>query len=278
LEAPVSISLELESVSVRMGRNLALADISLRARSSELIVLKGDNGAGKSTLLRVLAGQLLPASGRYTRTQIPRETIGFLPQHAALYGELSVREQLTLAARLYAAPVGSIDHWLSRFALEAHAERAVSSLSRGMAQRVGLIQACIHRPTLLLLDEPTTALDRLSVLSLLNVLDEQRQDRIILLATHDATPFLDRAERIVHLLDGRIAQTTDLSAWRRTLEVHLLDPSTAERLAFACVESVMMSNPRQAQLELKPSATVDDLARSLSEARIAITHLARPNP
>ena len=178
------------------GRRRALADISFEAEPGEIVGLLGPNGAGKSTLLAILATLLGASSGRvvYGRGQgagdaaAVRSRIGMLGHDLFLYPELSARENLTFFGRLYgvadagAAAAGALE----RAGLAARADDPVGSLSRGMRQRVALERALLHRPRLLLLDEPFTGLDQASAAALVSRLrEEQVRGTITVLATHD---------------------------------------------------------------------------------------------
>lgn len=269
-------AIELNAVGVRIGARDCLADVSLRAASGEILILKGDNGAGKTTLLRVLARQLVPTHGNYQLHHANRAQIGFLPQHLPLYPPLSATAQLMLAAKLYGADAASIAGWLARYGLTPHAHRALSGFSRGMAQRIALIQAMLHAPTLLLLDEPTTALDPSSTEVLLALLREQRGARLTIVATHDESPFLPIADRLLQLRDGQLVQSVDLKQWRQTFVVRTVEPISAAQLRFDCVAQLTLLDPHSARIELRDNANAADLGSALHCAGIAVAHLAAP--
>jgi len=270
----LNADLSLNSICVNFGRRRALEQVSFSARAGEIIVLKGDNGAGKSTLLRVLAQQCLPSSGRVDRL-MARQTIGFLPQLPPLYPDLSALAQLRLAAQLYAADCSMIRPWLARFGLQDDAGRLLGAYSRGMLQRVALVQALMIRPKLLLLDEPTTALDAASVHTLLDALKEGRDERITVIATHEDAPFLELAQRVIRLHSGQVRDEIDLDLWRRTLHLSTLDPLNPAELAFPCLERVEPLSKHSARLTLKPQAGLNELACALKHSPITIVSLAR---
>ena len=167
------------------GVDLELAD--------GLLLVTGPNGSGKTTLLRVLARLAAPSAGTL---ELPsRERIGYLGHVPNVYRELTALENLTLFARLYRIEREHVGMLLERFGLwEVRGER-VSTFSRGMQQRLGLCRALLHDPSLLVLDEPTNALDADGLELLDAVLDEPR---LHVVATHDAARFEARAtERLV---------------------------------------------------------------------------------
>ena len=162
------------SIEKRYGRVAALRGIDFEIAPGEAVALLGANGAGKSSLLKILAGLSKPSHGQFgafvdggtpplDRSSL-RAAVGYVGHATLLYGELSARENLDFAARLYGQRANQerIDQVLEDFALANVADRRADTFSRGMAQRLAIARAVIHRPGLLLLDEPFTGLDELS--------------------------------------------------------------------------------------------------------------------
>jgi ABC-type multidrug transport system ATPase subunit len=212
--------LVVEDVSRHFGRRRALSRVSFEVPQGTVLGLLGPNGAGKSTMLAVLATLLRPSSGRVRygafepRDPTPalRAAIGVLGHDLFLYPELTARENLAFFGALsnVADPDAAALSALERAGLADRANDPVGSFSRGMRQRVALERALIHRPRLVLLDEPFTGLDDASTGVLLTRLRGLRDEgAIVILATHDldlAEGLLDRA---VFLRDGRIADTRE---------------------------------------------------------------------
>jgi heme exporter protein A len=203
----------VEDISRHFGRRRAVSRVTFQASQGMIVGLLGPNGAGKSTLLAMLATLLRPSSGaiRYGRFEASagpalRSRIGVLGHDLFLYPELTARENLAFFAGLYG--IADADRRarlaLDRAGLAARADDPVSSLSRGMRQRVALERALIHDPRLALLDEPFTGLDDASTGALVARLRGLRETgAIVVLATHDldlAEGLLDRA---IFLRDGR---------------------------------------------------------------------------
>jgi heme exporter protein A len=189
-------------------------DVTLSA--GEVRVVLGPNGAGKTTLLRILAGLARPTvgsvqvMGRPLRGDDPdaRRPIGLLSHHSLLYDDLSLLENLTLAARLYGipAPVRVAREALEVAELSARADDSPRRLSRGMLQRAAIARALLHRPSILLLDEPFTGLDAHSADRFRTFLRGQREaGRAILLVTHQLGEVWDVASRVSVLVGGRWA-------------------------------------------------------------------------
>jgi heme exporter protein A len=170
----------------RFGDKRVLRGVDLELPDRGFAVVTGPNGSGKTTLLRICAGLALPTEGELT-VDVERAQVGYLAHDPLVYRELSALENLDLYGRLYHVPERRerIGMLLERFGLwDARAER-VSSYSRGMTQRLALCRALLHDPTLLILDEPYTALDTQGAALLDVQLAELRDERTILVSTHD---------------------------------------------------------------------------------------------
>jgi ABC-type multidrug transport system ATPase subunit len=207
-------SVSLAGVSRHFGRRRALSQVSLTARSGDIVGLLGPNGAGKSTLIGVLSTLVAPTAGevRYgaqTSRRFPpslRQRIGLLAHELHLYPELSARENLTFFARLYGLEGREVvDAALVAAGLEERGDDGVSGFSRGMRQRLALERALLHAPRLVLLDEPFTGLDDRAVgIVTARLRGLAASGAIIVLATHD----LDLADglitRVALMRDGRL--------------------------------------------------------------------------
>jgi heme exporter protein A len=203
-----------DGVGRHYGRRRALADLSFTARSGDIVGLLGPNGAGKSTLLAILGTLLAPSTGRvcYGTASAAdagpalRACIGMLGHDLFLYPELTARENLTFFGGLYglADAATRAAAALERAGLAGRADDLVSSFSRGMRQRVALERALLHRPRLLLLDEPFTGLDQASAAALVARLrEEQAAGVITVLATHDLDIVEGLLTDVVFLHGGR---------------------------------------------------------------------------
>jgi heme exporter protein A len=178
--------IEGDAVEKRYGRKRALRAVTFSVPEDGFLLVTGPNGSGKTTLLRLLAGLAVPTKGTLT-VDSDRAQLGFLGHEPLLYAELTALENLELFGRLYRVPErrersGML---LERFGLwEARAER-VSTFSRGMTQRLALCRALLHDPSLLVLDEPFTALDEQGAALLDRELETLTGNRTIVLSTHD---------------------------------------------------------------------------------------------
>jgi heme exporter protein A len=207
-------ALAVEGVWKYYGDYPALRDINLTTEPGTCLALIGRNGAGKTTLLRTIAGFSRPMKGRIKILgREPRETatrrdIGFIGHGIAVYDELSAMENLTLYARLYgvADPRGRALEWLEKTGLGRVRDGLVREFSRGMRQRLAVARAFLHEPSVLLLDEPFTALDDRAIAVLQRLLREaSAQGRTIVLSTHQLREALELATHVALLNRGRVA-------------------------------------------------------------------------
>jgi heme exporter protein A len=205
---------EVRGLAKRYGRERALANVSLELRAGSMCALLGHNGAGKTTLLgivstlvRATAGEVRYASGgaAVTGAAVRRE-IGLLAHASLCYGELTAVENLELFAGLYGVALDAAA-LLDRVGLDERArERAVRTYSRGMVQRLALARALLAEPSLVLLDEPFTGLDRVGALALGERLGELRAaGAIVVVVTHDLEAIANRADHVAILRRGQLA-------------------------------------------------------------------------
>ncbi|MGZ5291797.1 MAG: ABC transporter ATP-binding protein [Actinomycetota bacterium] len=196
----------VQDLTVRFGRHVALEGISLDARLGDVTGVVGGDGAGKTTLLRCLVGTLAPTAGIIRRPDVRR--VGYLASSSGTYPDLSVEENLAFSATAYGVPVAEarerVAEYLERTGLAAARTRLAGDLSGGMRQKLGVIRAMLHRPELLVLDEPTTGVDPVSRADLWWLIARAAAEGAGVVL---ATAYLDEAERAAWLLaldDGRV--------------------------------------------------------------------------
>lgn len=208
------LAVELQAVRVLLGETPVLRGADLGVKSGARLALVGPNGAGKSTLLRVLAGLLRPSSGTVLIQGQPlaadpwaaRRAVGMVGHQSMLHPDLTARENLAVYARLYGLDrvADRVSAGLERVDLSHRADSRVSTLSRGMTQRLALARALLHEPPILLLDEAESGLDARARDRLMASLDS---DRTAILATHDLAYVSEVATEIAFLNRGRIVGT-----------------------------------------------------------------------
>jgi heme ABC exporter ATP-binding subunit CcmA len=204
----------VEGVWKFYGDYPALRDIKLEAGAGACLALIGRNGAGKTTLLRAMAGFSRPGRGRILifgnepRETATRRRIGFIGHGISVYDELSALENLTLYARLYGLsdPRARALEWLARTGLEKVRDGLVREFSRGMRQRLAVARAFLHDPSVLLMDEPFTALDDRAIAVLQSLLrDALARGKTVILSTHQLREALELASDVALLVRGRVA-------------------------------------------------------------------------
>jgi ABC-2 type transport system ATP-binding protein len=213
------MELALERLSKRYGRDFALQQLSLRL-SPGLLGLVGPNGAGKTSLMRMIATLLEPTKGRIlwngqdirTHGQALRQVLGYLPQDFGIYPEFTGRQFLRYLASMKDLP-GSlinrrVDEVLAMVNLEQEADRKLPTYSGGMKQRIGIAQALLNDPELLIVDEPTAGLDPAERVRFRTLLAGLTRNRIIILSTHIISDVEAVASRLVIVQEGRVLADT----------------------------------------------------------------------
>lgn len=208
--------LEADDLTRSFGGRRAVHGVSLELDAGECLALFGPNGAGKTTLLRLLAGLLKPTAGSaringqlLRGDAAARAQVGFISHQSMLYGALTVRENVELAARLYGVgePAAAATQALREMRVIDRAGSPVRSLSRGLQQRVSIARAMVHRPRVLLLDEPYTGLDALGAATLTEMLARLRGDgATLVLVTHNIAEGLEVATQAAVMHRGRVVR------------------------------------------------------------------------
>ena len=214
----------LSGVSRRFGKQIAVDDVDLTLGAGECVGLVGHNGAGKSTLIKMMLGLLRPSAGTVrvlgddpaaSASAHDRGRLGYLPENVALYPSLTGAETLAFYARLKRLPVRDNAALLEKVGIAGAAHRRVGTYSKGMRQRLGLAQALLGNPRVLLLDEPTTGLDPALRQHFYEILRElKRQGAMVLLSTHALAELEGQVDRVVVMNQGRKVADGDLNALR----------------------------------------------------------------
>jgi heme exporter protein A len=206
-------AVEVDRVWKYYGDYPALRDIDFKVNNGDCIALLGRNGAGKTTLLRIIGGLSRPARGQVrigggdVRDEGTRRRIGILGHGIGVYDELSAFENLRIFATLYgvANPARRANEWLERTGLDRVRNGLVREFSRGMRQRLAVARAFLHEPTVLLLDEPFTALDDRAIAVLQGLLRSARSEgRTIVMSTHQLREALELASHVVLINRGHL--------------------------------------------------------------------------
>lgn len=197
---------KLEHIHKSFGRQQVLRDITLEIPSGQVLGLLGPNGAGKSTLMKILIGLWKPDSGS---VEAP-SNIGYLPENNPLYEDMYVVEYLLFMARITMREASAkeqadrVETLIERVGLTPERHKHIRELSKGYRQRVGLAQALIGDPDLLILDEPTTGLDPNQLVDIRNLIRQVGRDRTVILSTHIMQEVREMCDRVVVLSKGII--------------------------------------------------------------------------
>jgi ABC-2 type transport system ATP-binding protein len=208
--------IEVANLSKRYGDLAAVQDLSFTAHPGEILGFLGPNGAGKTTTLRVITGFLPATSGTvrvcgfdvFEQSAEVRRRIGYLPENPPLYNDMMVVPYLRFAARIHGVERGgvgtAVDRVIDTCGLGGVTGRLLGHLSKGFRQRVGLAQALIHDPEVLILDEPTNGLDPGQIREMLSFIRSLGAKRTIVLSTHILSQVLSACQKVVIINDGHI--------------------------------------------------------------------------
>ena len=208
--------IEVQHLTKRYGPTTAVDDVSFRVEAGEVLGFLGPNGAGKTTTMRVLAGYMPPSEGRaivagYDISDQPLEAkrrTGYLPETPPLYPEMTVHDYLTFVARIKGVPRGErnarVSSVMERTRVADVANRHCAKLSKGYRQRVGLAQALMHNPEVLILDEPTAGLDPKQIIETRKLIKDLGGDHTIILSTHILPTVSQTCQRIVVINKGHV--------------------------------------------------------------------------
>ena len=206
------MSIEVNNISKSYGTQKALNSISFSIQKGEIVGFLGPNGAGKSTLMKILTTYLLADDGTalvnghdvMTNAKDVQRSIGYLPEHNPLYLDLYVREYLAFNADVYQVPKSRIEEVIQLTGLSAESHKKIGQLSKGYRQRVGLANALLHNPDVLILDEPTTGLDPNQLMEIRNVIKNVGKDKTVFLSTHIMQEVEAICDRVIIIDKGQI--------------------------------------------------------------------------
>jgi ABC-2 type transport system ATP-binding protein len=209
--------IEVRNLTKRFGDVVAIRDISFTAATGQILGFLGPNGAGKTTTMRVITGFMPATSGTvkvagydiFDDSFEVRKRIGYLPESPPLYNDMTVTAYLRFVGRIRGiskAELGdSVDQVLRTCGLAETTDRVIGHLSKGFRQRVGLAQALVHNPDVLVLDEPTIGLDPRQIIEIRRLIQELSGERTVILSTHILPEVTQLCEKVVIINEGRIA-------------------------------------------------------------------------
>lgn len=229
------MSIKVDKVTKLYGSQKALDEVSFQVERGQITGLLGPNGAGKTTLMRIITCLIPPTEGQVFVNNINtmedpvavRKMLGYLPENNPLYPDMFIREYLEFVAALYkvSSPKKRIEEIIALTGLEPEISKTIGKLSKGFRQRVGLAQALIHDPEVLILDEPTSGLDPNQILEIREVIKRASVNKTIIFSTHIMQEVEALCQRVVIIHKGKIVAddlTAHLSHWVSSSETILV--------------------------------------------------------
>ncbi len=206
------MSIEVQNISKSYGTQKALDNISFSVNKGEIVGFLGPNGAGKSTLMKILTTYINADEGAASvngfdvnmQQKSVQLSVGYLPEHNPLYLDLYVREYLAFNADVYKVPKSRIEEVIVLTGLTPESHKKIGQLSKGYRQRVGLANALLHNPDVLILDEPTTGLDPNQLVEIRNVIKNVGKDKTVFLSTHIMQEVEAICDRVIIIDNGKI--------------------------------------------------------------------------
>ncbi len=210
------MSIKIQNLTKIYGTQKAIDNISFEIKNGEIVGFLGPNGAGKSTTMKILTGFIPSSSGSAevmnfdlsTQAMQVKKTIGYLPEHNPLYLEMYVKEFLEFVGSLYEIKGNTLKDRIAEVielvGLQVEQHKKIGQLSKGYRQRVGLAQALIHNPEVLILDEPTTGLDPNQLVEIRNLIREVGQNKTVILSTHIMQEVEALCDRVIIINKGHI--------------------------------------------------------------------------
>lgn len=216
------MSLEISNLTKKFGEQTALNNINIEIKKNEIIGLLGPNGAGKSTLMKSVVGVIKIDEGKIifdgkdiTENEVlSKKNIGFLPENNPLYQEMYVKEYLQFVANIHGISNEKVEEIINLVGITPEKNKKISQLSKGYKQRVGLAQAILHEPNLLILDEPTNGLDPNQIVEIRNVIKEIGKEKTVILSTHIMQEVEALCSRVILIHNGNIVQDTDIANFK----------------------------------------------------------------
>jgi ABC-2 type transport system ATP-binding protein len=221
------MSIKVSEITKLYGEQKALDDVSFTVNTGEVVGFIGPNGAGKSTMMKIITGYIPQTKGEVWVNDLNtlehglevRRMIGYLPENNPLYLEMYIREYLTMVAKLYNPGDKSakkiVDQMIEQVGLGPEQQKKIGALSKGYRQRVGLAQALIHDPSVLILDEPTSGLDPNQIVEIRNFIHGLGKKKTILLSTHIMQEVEAICDRVVIINLGKIVADESTAELRK---------------------------------------------------------------
>ncbi|QIE60363.1 gliding motility-associated ABC transporter ATP-binding subunit GldA [Rasiella rasia] len=212
------MSIQVTNISKTYGEQKALDAVSFHIKKGEIVGFLGPNGAGKSTLMKILTTFLPPSEGdaqvnEFSISEAHKEvqkSVGYLPEHNPLYLDMYVKEYLAFNANIYKISTARVSEVIAQTGLTPEAHKKIGQLSKGYRQRVGLANALLHNPEVLILDEPTTGLDPNQLIEIRELIKSLGKSKTVLLSTHIMQEVEAICDRVIIINKGKIVLDKNL--------------------------------------------------------------------
>jgi ABC-2 type transport system ATP-binding protein len=220
------MSIEVKNISKLYGNQKALNDVSFEVNKSEIVGFLGPNGAGKSTMMKILTTYIEASNGHASVNGFDvnndkisvQKSVGYLPEHNPLYLEQYVKEYLAFNTQVYGVAKSRINEVIELTGLTPESHKKIGQLSKGYRQRVGLANALLHNPDVLILDEPTTGLDPNQLVDIRNLIKNLGKDKTVFLSTHIMQEVEAMCDRVIIINKGEIVADKTLKELRNEKE------------------------------------------------------------
>ena len=288
------MSIEAKGVSKYYGKQKALDDVSFKISSGEIVGFLGPNGAGKSTMMKIITGYFPPNEGdiyvigldAVENSLEVRKKVGYLPEHNPLYPEMYVTEYLKFVAGIYKVKNKKerVEEIIKMVGLSPERHKKIQELSKGYKQRVGLAQALIHDPDVLVLDEPTSGLDPNQLVEIRKLIRDIGKEKTVMLSTHIMQEVEAICDRVIIINEGRIVADAPVSEMKNmgnaegySLEVEVNEAISEELLSVINgVDKVISKSGLNYSVEISSAKDIRaEISKAISDDGKAVLSMVR---
>ena len=288
------MSIEAKGVSKYYGKQKALDDVSFKISSGEIVGFLGPNGAGKSTMMKIITGYFPPNEGEIYVIGLDavenslevRKRVGYLPEHNPLYPEMYVTEYLKFVAGIYKVKNKKerVEEIIKMVGLSPERHKKIQELSKGYKQRVGLAQALIHDPDVLVLDEPTSGLDPNQLVEIRKLIRDIGKEKTVMLSTHIMQEVEAICDRVIIINEGKIVADAPVSEMKNmgnaegySLEVEVNEAISEELLSVINgVDKVISKSGLNYSIEISSAKDIRaEISKAISDDGKAVLSMVR---